>query len=162
MTRALALSAAAVVLAACSTLDCPMNSRVAAKYKLAGAVATLTDTFTVSTTRTGGDGNDTILVNRLTATDSLSLPMSYSLAADTLYFTLTQEGSGIATTDTVRVEKTNMPHFEAVDCTPSMFHEITGIGYTRHNIDSIKVNYNKVTNNDAKAHFLIYFKNSSR
>ncbi len=162
MKRALTAAAAAAMLAACSTLDCPMNSRVMAKYKLAGEVTTLTDTLTVSTTRTGGDGNDTVLVNRLTATDSLSLPMSYSLAADTLYFTLTQEESGTATTDTVRVGKTNMPHFEAVDCTPSMFHEITGIGYTRHNIDSIKVNYNKVTNNDAKAHFLIYFKNSSR
>ena len=57
------------------------------------------------------------------------------------------------------VSKENEPHFESVDCNPVMFHTIKDVRFTQRAIDDIKVNYNKVTYNDAKAHFLIYLKN---
>ena len=41
-----------------------------------------------------------------------------------------------------------------------MFHDITAVKTTHHSIDSIAVNNNKVTYNDAKAHLIIYFKSN--
>lgn len=159
ITKTFVVSAVpALMLSACSTIDCPLNNRVYASFRLAGEVAELSDTLTVSTRRDAANPEeDTVLINRLTETDSLSLPMSYTRAEDTFYFGMAQYGTGKTTTDTVWIAKDNLPHFESVDCNPAMFHTITGVRYTRHAIDSIKVNNNKVTYNDAKAHFLIYF-----
>lgn len=152
----------AAAMASCSSVDCPLNNRVYAAFKLAGDVATLDDTLSVATPRTIDNiEEDTILINRLTQADSLALPMSYSRTEDTYYFAVTQKGTGLETTDTVRVSKENLPHFESVDCNPAIFHTINSVSFTRHAIDSIKVNNNKVTYNDAKAHFLIYFKSRS-
>lgn len=156
------MATVALAVSACSTVDCPLSNRVYATYRLAGAVDTLKDTLTVCTPRTiDNAGDDTVLINRLTLTDSLALPMSYQRDEDMLLFNLTKQGTGNTVTDTVWVAKKNEPHFESVDCNPAMFHTITGVRYTQHAIDSIKINNNKVTYNDAKAHFLIYFKNSS-
>lgn len=157
-----AVAVAALAMTSCSSIDCPLNNRVYASFKLAGDVATLDDTLTVAVPRTiDNQEEDTVVVNLLTQVDSLALPMSYSHTEDTYYFLVAQKGTGAKTTDTVRVDKENLPHFESVDCNPAMFHTINGVKFTRHAIDSIKVNNNKVTYNDAKAHFLIYFKNRS-
>ena len=102
---------------------------------------------------------DTVLINRLTQTDSLSLPMSYQRTEDIYYFTLVQKDTQLKTIDTLWVSKENLPHFESGDCNPVMFHTINGVRFTQHAIDDIQVNNNKVTHNDAKAHFLIYLKN---
>lgn len=160
LTKALfCATLAALALSACSSIDCPLNNSVYASFRLAGDVATLEDTLTVSTPRSiDNAGEDTVLVNRLTRTDSLSLPLSYQRDEDTFLFALAETGTAKVTTDTVWIAKQNEPHFESVDCSPTMFHTITGVRFTRHAIDSIKINYNKVTYNDAKAHFLIYFK----
>lgn len=154
---------AAFLLAACSSIDCPLNNRVMASYKLAGDVASLTlDTLTVSTLRSQSEGDDTVLVNRAFGVDSISLPMSYSRAEDEFYFAfspvLDDATTRPAAIDTVWVEKSNEAHFEAVDCSPAMFHTITGVRHTTHAIDSIRINYPHVTYNDAKAHFLVYLK----
>lgn len=155
-----ALAAAAIMAActACSSIDCPLNNRVYAKFLFGGDESVRLDTLTVSTTRAIAEGNDTVLVNRLTGADSLSVPMSYSHSRDAYYFTMVRHETAEVSTDTVWVDKTNTPHFESVDCSPSVFHDITGVSCTRHNIDSITINNNKVTYNDAKAHFRIYFK----
>lgn len=154
------VSAVATLLtAACSSVDCPLNNRVYAKFRFAGTVAQLEDTLTVSTPRTIDNvEEDTVLVNRLTNADSLSLPMSYARNEDMYFFSITQRGTGLQTVDTVWVDKENNPHFESVDCNPAFFHTINGVKFTQHAIDDIKVNNNKVTYNDAKAHFLIYLK----
>ena len=68
---------------ACTTFDCPLYNKVYAKVKLAGDVKTLADTLSVSIPRNmDDDGSDTVVINRLTATDSLSLPMSYQRDED--------------------------------------------------------------------------------
>ena len=64
----------------------------------------------------------------------------------------------MSTTDTVWVTKENNPHFESVDCNPQFFHTITDVKFTTEAIENITINYNKVTYNDGKAHFLIRFK----
>ena len=100
-----------------------------------------------------------MLINRLVDTDSLSLPMSYQRTEDIYIFTFVQKDTELKTIDTLWVSKENEPHFESVDCNPVMFHTIKDVRFTQRAIDDIKVNYNKVTYNDAKAHFLIYLKN---
>lgn len=148
----------AAVGTSCSSIDCPLYNSVHAKFIIDGDENVKQDTLTVSTTRAISEGNDTVLVNRLTGADSLSVPMSFNHERDAYYFTLVRKETAETATDTVWVDKTNTPHFESVDCGPSMFHNITGVSHTRHNIDSITINNNKVTYNDAKAHFRIYFK----
>ena len=147
-------------LSACSSIDCPLNNRTYASFKLAGDVTKLVDTLTVSTPRNiDNPEEDTVLINRLVDTDSLSLPMSYQRTEDIYIFTFVQKDTELKTIDTLWVSKENEPHFESVDCNPVMFHTIKDVRSTQRAIDSIKVNYNKVTYNDAKAHFLIYLKN---
>lgn len=147
-------------LSACSSIDCPLNNRTYASYKLAGDVTKLVDTLTVSTPRNiDNPEEDTVLINRLVDTDSLSLPMSYQRTEDIYIFTFVQKDTELKTIDTLWVSKENEPHFESVDCNPVMFHTIKDVRFTQRAIDDIKVNYNKVTYNDAKAHFLIYLKN---
>ena len=152
----------AVILVACSSIDCPLNNRVYASYRFTGVVDTLKDTLTIVTPRTiDNPEEDTVLINQLTNTDSLTLPMSYSRAEDIFYLQISQTGTGLKTVDTVWVTKENEPHFESVDCNPTMFHTITGVRFTKHAIDDITINNNKVTYNDAQAHFLIYLKDRS-
>lgn len=147
-------------LSACSSIDCPLNNRTYASFRLAGDVTKLVDTLTVSTPRNiDNPEEDTVLINRLVDTDSLSLPMSYQRTEDIYIFTFVQKDTELKTIDTLWVNKENEPHFESVDCNPVMFHTIKDVRFTQRAIDSIKVNYNKVTYNDAKAHFLIYLKN---
>ena len=147
-------------LSACSSIDCPLNNRTYASFKLAGDVTKLVDTLTVSTPRNiDNPVEDTVLINRLVDTDSLSLPMSYQRTEDIYIFTFVQKDTELKTIDTLWVSKENKPHFESVDCNPVMFHTIKDVRFTQRAIDDIKVNYNKVTYNDAKAHFLIYLKN---
>lgn len=149
-------------LSACSSIDCPLNNRTYASFKLAGDVTKLVDTLTVSTPRNiDNPEEDTVLINRLVDTDSLSLPMSYQRTEDVYIFTFVQKDTELKTIDTLWVSKENEPHFESVDCNPVMFHTIKDVRFTQRAIDDIKVNYNKVTYNDAKAHFLIYLKNRS-
>ncbi|MDD6437511.1 MAG: DUF6452 family protein [Prevotella sp.] len=143
-----------LLLAACSTLDCPMNNQVALKCKLSGPQA-LTDTLTLSTNR--HDGNDTVLINRLTGVDSLLLPMSYAAAEDTFFVQLTSTG-GSTSLDTLTVSKTNEQHFESVDCNASVFHYIESVSSTHHIIDSVKINNRKVNYDTSRSHLIIFFK----
>ena len=125
--------AAGLFLAACSSIDCPLNNTVRSIYVLRKASDalrpdTLTDTLTVLTTR--ADGQDTILLN-------------------TLNHTLR---------DTLRVKKTNEAHFESVDCALSYFHTITTISSTHHAIDTVVLIHPSVTYDASQPHFHIRFK----
>lgn len=137
-------------IAACSSVDCPLNNTVYTNYKLEGPVQTLPDTLTITTVR--DDGLDSVLINSQVNTDSFSLPMSYWRPEDVLFFHTGHLH------DTVWVSKTNQPHFESVDCGLNYFHTITGVRYTRHAIDSIVINHNRVTYDVLPKHFYIYFK----
>lgn len=150
MRRILLLIGTIVVLAACSSIDCPLNNIVYTNYKLEGPVQTLTDTLTITTTRM--DGLDSVLINQQVNTDSFSLPISYGRPEDILFF---HTGH---LRDTVIVEKTNEPHFESVDCGVNYFHTITGVRFTRHAIDSVVINHNTVNYDVSQKHFYIYFK----
>ncbi len=151
------LLSAFVTAVSCSSIDCPLNNLVATNWQLLnpdGTEYTLTDTLTISTTRT--DGQDSVLINRLTGKTGFSLPVSYSQAADVLFFEK-KDTLGNITTDTVSVAKEDKPHFESVDCGPSFFHKLTGVSHTRHAIDSIVINYPDVNYDTSKKHLRVYF-----
>ena len=144
----------------CSSVDCPLNSLVYTQYQLrtaTGTADTLYDTLTISTKRII-DGNDTVLINRNVRTTEFSLPISYAQPQDIFYFETTDTVTKAATIDTVTVTKTDMPHFESVDCTPTYFHTITAVSSTDNAIDSIVIIHPDVDYDTSKKHFNIYFK----
>lgn len=158
--RTLPLMFAAVLLVtACSSIDCPLNSLVYTQYQLldgAGKADTLKDTLTISTDRT--DGSDSVLLNRSVNTTAFSLPISYAADHDVFFFEIKDTLTKTSVYDTVTVTKTNEPHFESVDCAPSFFHTITAVSHTGHRIDSIVINNPEVNYDTSKKHFRIYFK----
>lgn len=143
-----------LLVSACSSIDCPLNNVVYTKYKLTGNVTTLDEALTVTTKR--ADGTDTVLLNLLQKADSFELPVSYGQTADELYFD--RVGENETRRDTIWIEKTNEPHFESVDCGVNYFHTITGVRYTRHDIDSVTINNRNVTYDNSKAHIYIYYR----
>lgn len=150
MKKLLPLLIIILMAGACSSVDCPLNNVVYTNYLLQGPVQTLPDTLTISTTRT--DGYDSVLINQQVNTDSFSLPISYGKPEDILFLKANH------LTDTIWVQKTNEPHFESVDCGLNYYHTITGVRFTRHAIDSVVINHNRVTYDVRPKHFYIYFK----
>ena len=148
---------ALVLVTAYGSIDCPLNNTVYTNYKVMKADMTpdmLKDTLYVLAARPAT--TDSLLINRSLRTTTFKLPVSYTNDEDVLYFYIVADG-GKSTIDTVRIAKTNTPHFESVDCAPSYFHEITGVSATHNRIDSVVVK-NKTVNYDAKDNFYIYFK----
>lgn len=147
-------------LSACSSIDCPIKNTVYTVYNLYksnGSVDTLADTITIYAQRM--NGSDTILINKDVKIKTFSLPVSYTLPEDILFFNIT-DTAGNSKKDTLWIAKENTPHFESVDCSPNYFHTLTGIKYTRHAIDSVVIFNNNVTYDASKEHFHIYFKNN--
>lgn len=145
----------ALMVAACSSIDCPLNSRVMSTCKFGDNGEKVADTLTVSTTR--ADGNDSVLVNRVCDVDSIQLPMSYNHAEDVYIFDFLNKDK-THTIDHITIVKDNMPHFESVDCSPIMFHNITDVRYTTNKVEKVTINNSYVTYNDAQAHLIIYLK----
>ena len=92
------------VLAACSSIDCPLNNRVYATFRLDAGMKTMEDTLTVAVPRAADyKDDDTVIINRLAGFDSIALPMSYQRAVDVYVFGIKQKDSDVSTTDTVWV-----------------------------------------------------------
>lgn len=142
-------------ISACSSTDCPLSSGVLSRYKLMGSVKKLADTLTISTQRhTSGD---TILLNKAVNVDSFDLPMSFQGNEDVLFLSVTDTNK-VTWKDTIRITKTNEPHFESVDCAAAFFHTIQKVTFSRNAIDSVVVHKSKVTNDNSQTHFYLYFK----
>lgn len=153
---ALALAAVAAT-TACTQIDCPVDNTVATVYQLLKADGTpdtlKADTLTITTIRR--DGGDTTLVNRLTNATTMQLPISSGALADTLFFTLS-DTTGTQRRSTVVVEKTDMPHFESVDCAMSHFHTLNAITATGEAIDSITISKKTVDYDLNTPHISLY------
>ena len=165
--RKLLVMAVVGFLASCSSVDCPIDNIVSVQYEVrdkAGNASPLTDTLSVASTRFDGEvflldittllnGKYNIL-NKLTGESTFSLPISYSHPEDVLYFCFKDKVKTVV--DTVWIKKTDIPHFESVDCTASFFHELTGVRYTNHAIDSLVLINPSVTYDDKTVHFYLY------
>jgi len=159
--RKIAMALLAVLLAACTSIDCPVESMVYTIYDLQkpdGTPDTLTvDTMSVWIHR--ADGSDTIVYNQLFGPTAytMSLPISYTQPEDTFYL-LTKDTLGHRWRDTIRVKKDNFPHFESVDCQATYFHRITAVFTTRHLIDSLIINNPDVNYDLHNEHFHLRLK----
>jgi len=156
--KLLYLLAAVALLTACSSIDCPMNSHVYARYGfyVAGDTAVSMNGY-LSVSASKMDGNDTILLNKLSNAHDFQLPMSYLNPTDTLNFTIGFE-DGYELTDQLYVQKTNVPHFESVECGAKYFHTITSVSSTNNFIDSVKIIRNDVNYDATQEHIYIYLK----
>ena len=157
-------------LAACSSIDCPVQNIVSVQYEIcdkAGKAFPIKDTLSVITTRVDStqvilditthlDGKDVIL-NKLVGKSAFSLPISYSHPEDILFFCFTDSVKTLV--DTVWIEKDDIPHFESVDCSAAFFHELKGVRFTRNAIDSLVLLNKSVTYDQETVHFRLVPKN---
>lgn len=138
----------------CSDIDCPVTNGVWANYVVQGD--TLRDTLTISAIRE--NKTDTVLLNKQVNTTKFSLPMSYSGDSDKLRFVFTSK-AGVTTVDTVTVSKTNISHFESVDCPPAFFHTLTAVSAKGTRVSQVEINNPNVDYDGTKEHILITFTN---
>lgn len=149
----------AIVIGACTSIDCPVQNSVYTVYgllKANGTTDTLkVDTLSVTTLR----ANQTVdtLLDRITGKSTFDIPISYTQPEDTLFFTLL-DTLGNSYRDTVYLKKNNYPHFESVDCQASYFHRLTNVRSTHHIIDSIVINNPTVNYEATSEHFYLYLK----
>ena len=151
-----------VLMVACSSVDCPVDSSVTTLYQFRNSDGTeykLSDTLTV--TSQGAGGKDTTLYNKAVNVTSLALPISYQQPEDVLVFHFDNSNKDLHVVDTVWLKKDDYPHFESVDCSATYFHTITGLRYTCNNIDSIVINNPSVTYDSQTVHFYLYPKSSN-
>ncbi len=148
----------ALFLAGCSSIDCPLNNTISARYMVHSSGSdTLYDTLTVYALRVGH--NDTILLNKAVGKTYFDIPVSYGNPSDHLLFSLADTNQATYT-DTVTLFKTDIPHFESVDCSPNFFHTITDVTWTNNAIDSIIISKPSVNYDTKGGNLHIYFKSS--
>ncbi len=139
-----------LVLASCSSIECTQSSISPCRYEIADSLQN--DTLTVGIIR--GNGTDSIYLNRLVDADGFTVPVSYTQPTDVLLFHFT-DTFAVTHTDTVRLSKKDIPHFDSVDCTPTYFHEIINVETTHHVIDSITILNPSITYEEI-SHLRIY------
>lgn len=151
------LLAILIVASSCSSIDCPISTKVAVNYGFYDASErkdTLADTLSIWTQRK--DGTDTLLFNSGVYKTTLSLPISHQHPEDVLIFRIADTLK--VTLDTVWIKKEDIPHFESVDCAAHFFHTLTDIRSTHHGIDTIFINNPSVTYDTSVENIRIRFK----
>ena len=150
-------------LLSCSSIDCPVETKVLVNYGIysrdasgAEVADTLTDTLYVWTRRI--DGKDTLLLNRGVGITDFSLQISYNHPEDTLIMLVT-DTNYVWTLDTVWLKKTDIPHFESVDCAAHFFHHLDAVRSTHYGIDTISIDNPSVTYDTSPTNLRICFKN---
>ena len=79
--------------------------------------------------------------------------------SDKLRFVFTSK-AGVTTVDTVTVTKTNISHFESVDCSPAFFHTLTAVSAKGTRVSQVEIsNPVMLINDGTKEHILITFTN---
>lgn len=152
----LAAGCAAVAVAGCESVECPLNNTVYTTYGFyvmengKPVPVRLVDTLTVTAA-----GTDSVLINRIYNVSQVELPMSYFADTDTLALTFTDQ-EGYKTHDTVWVNKYNHEHYESPSCPTAMFHTVNGVRSTHRFIDTVTI-VNPNVNYYASENFKIIF-----
>ncbi|MBO4611695.1 MAG: hypothetical protein J5671_00825 [Bacteroidaceae bacterium] len=146
----LSISFSQFLIFSCEGINCAIDNVVTLNmgfYDENDTKKAITDTLTVT-----AEGTDSVLYNRGINITSLSLPMSHWQEADTLTMTF-RDTLGTDHIVKLRIEKTNLPHYESPDCPTAMFHEIKSVTMTSGSpyVDSVvlakpKVNYEALEN----------------
>lgn len=151
------LSALIAVVAACTSIDCSINSTVALQCQFreasTGQNVALTTPITVVSQR--HDGSDTVLINLMANASCISLPLSYAGEEDVFTIYVNDAEGNIIGTDTLRVRKTNEPVFESVDCAPHYNHTLLEATCGNNFIKEVEINKTQVTNDLSKVHIYL-------
>lgn len=134
--------AAAVGLAGCTNIECPLDNIVEMTCGLYNAESgnrmKLDATLSVST----GGRKDTLLLNQATDLEAFFLPLKQGEPVDT--FLLNFSNAEQQATDTLFVVHANSPHFESLDCPSSVFHHIQEVRWTSHALRLMPVTIDSV------------------
>lgn len=95
------------------------------------------------------NGADSIVINNMTSTSELALPMCYTQECDTLILKFANAD------DTLFIGHTNIPYFISMDCGTGMYHELTSITHTNNFVDSVTIVHPYI-NFDANENIKIY------
>lgn len=152
-----------ILLTSCESFNCPLNNTVASVYNfyaanrntkgelITGTSVSVTDTITISAIDL-----DSVIANRLNNASTVSLPMSFYNATDSLCWLFT-DSEGRTATDTIIIHKSNLHHFDDPSCPIQVWHHIDSIYFSRNIIDTIIV-ANADVNYDGLENFQIYFR----
>ena len=143
------------LIVSCSSIECPVNNMVVAVYDICdadGEPVALEDTLTVSTKLR--NGVDSVLLNKAVGVVGFSLPVSQDHPVDELYFNFF--GKDYDVTDTVWIEKEDIPHFESIECKATFFHQLKKVSYTEHILDSLAIKKAFVDYDYKTTHINIY------
>lgn len=138
----------AVLLTACSSIDCQLNGTVYCHFEIQsedGQSATLTIPLSVTLNRAATYG-DTVYINSQDNVSQFDVPLSYAANTDKITLTL-HNGTESTIQDTVSITKTNEPYFESADCAPRFNHTLENVSSTNNFIKEIIINDSKVSNN---------------
>ena len=155
--------ALAMLFAACESVNCPLETDVACVYGFYTTGRDADGTFYPGSAITIGDtlsitelSQDIVLVNRLIGKSSVSLPVSFYSAADTLELCLA-DTAGNRVYDVIYVEKQSQPHWDDPSCPVKMWHQLTRVTSTHHVIDTVFI-ANPTVNYDGLENIKIYFR----
>ena len=96
------------------------------------------------------NGKDSIVVNHITNTSSLQLPMSYTHECDTIVFSYENNA-----TDTLYIKHENIPYFISMECGLAMYHKIENVTHPNAFIDSVAIT-NDYVNFDYNENIKLY------
>jgi hypothetical protein len=153
LLRVLLTAGLIVPFTGCSEVECPLDSVVVMTCGLrhveTGEKLQLSDSLSITPC-----GKDTILLNRAYSISEFVLPLKMGNEVDTFLLRFSNSWE-MSATDTLFVAHRNEPHFESIDCPASVFHHITHVSWTTHNlsdypltIDSVAVKRTLVDYND--------------
>lgn len=149
------------LLSACTNIECPLDNVVMMQaglyHSLDGQKMTVEDFLTVYSSP-----KDTLLLNQAQNISSFMVPLRHGVETDTLLLYFHNDNGDAA--DTLLVRKTDVPHFESVDCPAAFFHQLHGVSWTSHalaqfplTIDSVVIVSPKVEYDD-KENIRIYLR----
>lgn len=156
-------AALAMLLAACESVNCPLETDVACVYGFYATARDAGGTFYPGSAITIGDtlsvtdlSQDIVLVNRLYGKPTVSLPVSYYAAADTLELCFA-DTAGNRVYDVIYLEKQSLPHWDDPSCPVKMWHQLTRVTSTHHVIDTVLI-ANPNVNYDGSENIKVYFR----
>lgn len=152
-------------LSSCTNIECPLDNVVVMTAHLyeteTGNPLTITDSLTVFTSP-----KDSILLNRAQGIKKFAVPVRHGASCDTLLLRFSNIDQ--AASDTLFISKTDLPHFESIDCPATMFHYIKSVSWTSHRladfpltIDSVAVIRSKVDYDDVE-NIRIYLRSTAQ
>ncbi len=101
-------------------------------------------------------GTDSIIINNQTSVKDFSLPLRYTADSTVLVLHYDEELYKDQK-DTLYIHQKNTPFFESMKCGYTMTQVITGIRYTKNQIDTIYIR-NKNANTDGTENLQIFYR----